>query len=123
MISIRDTGVRKEMKENFYHGLLLGILSHIDDWMVQSNAESGDGCSDISIEIRNREIGIVIELKYAEGGAFEGGCLEAMKQIRERRYEESLLKDGMKTIYRYGIACYRKRCRVVSEQYSGRKSD
>lgn len=123
MISIRDTGVRKEMKENFYHGLLLGILSHIDDWIVQSNAESGDGCSDISIEIRNREIGIVIELKYAEDGAFEEGCLEAMKQIRERRYEESLLKDGMKTIYRYGIACYRKRCRVVSEQYSGRKSD
>ncbi len=123
MISIRDTGVRKEMKENFYHGLLLGILSHIDDWMVQSNAESGDGYSDISIEIRNREIGIVIELKYAEDGAFEEGCLEAMKQIRERRYEESLLKDGMKTIYRYGIACYRKRCRVVSEQYSGRKSD
>ena len=60
MISIRDTGVRKEMKENFYHGLLLGILSHIDDWMVQSNAESGYGYSDSSIEIRNREIGIVI---------------------------------------------------------------
>lgn len=83
MISIRDTNVRKNVKENFYHGLLLGILGNKDDWIVRSNAESGDGYSDISIEIRRKSTGIVIELKYAEDGAFENGCREALKQIKE----------------------------------------
>ncbi len=114
-ISIRDTYVRKEMKENFYHGILLGLLSHMDGWSVKSNAESGEGYSDISIEIRPKGIGIVIELKYAEDGAFEDGCREAMKQIRDRKYEDALVKNGMRTIYRYGIACYKKQCRVISE--------
>ena len=107
MISIRDTSVRKGMKENFYHGLLLGILGNMDNWIVQSNAESGDGYSDISIEIRRKRIGIVIELKYAENGAFEEACKEAMEQINERNYEKSLEGDGMTTIYKYGIACYK----------------
>jgi len=114
-ISIRDTGVRKTMKENFYHGILLGLLAHMDGWLVKSNAESGEGYSDISIEIRQRDIGIVIEIKYAENGAFDAACQEALQQIRERSYESTLVEDGMRTIYRYGIACYRKRCRVVSE--------
>ena len=114
MISIRDTSVRKGMKENFYHGLLLGILGNMDNWIVQSNAESGDGYSDISIEIRRKRIGIVIELKYAEDGALEEACKEAMEQINERNYEKSLEGDGMTTIYKYGIACYKKRCKVIS---------
>lgn len=114
-ISIRNTYVRKEKKENFYHGILLGLLACMDAWSVRSNAESGDGYSDISIEIRQRRIGIVIELKYAEDGAFDAGCREAVQQIRDRRYEEILLKNGMRTIYRYGIACYKKQCRVISE--------
>lgn len=113
-ISVRDTGVRKEMKENFYHGILLGLLGNMDDWIVMSNAESGEGYSDITIEIEESEIGIVIELKYAEDAAFEEGCMAALQQIRDRHYEEILVRDGMKTIYRYGIACYKKRCRVVS---------
>lgn len=121
-ISIRDTGFRKEMKENFYHGILLGLLAHMDGWSVRSNAESGEGYSDISIEIRPKGIGIVIELKYVEDGAFEKGCVEAMKQIRDRKYEEPLLRDGMKTIYRYGIACYKKQCRVMSETDDGSSS-
>ena len=114
MISIRDTNVRKGMKENFYHGLLLGILGNMDNWIVQSNAESGDGYSDISIEIRRKEVGIVIELKYAENGALEEACKEAVEQINKRNYEESLRNDGMTTIYKYGIACYKKRCKVIS---------
>ena len=114
MISIRDTGAPKEMKENFYHGILLGILGNRNDWIVRSNAESGEGYSDISIEIRQKRIGIVIELKYARDAAFEWGCREALKQIRDKKYKDSLLKNGMETIYQYGIACYRKQCRVVS---------
>lgn len=117
-ISIRDTGVRKAMKENFYHGILLGLLAYMDGWSVHSNAETGEGYSDISIEIRPKGIGIVIELKYAEDGAFVDGCNEALNQIRDRKYEEALVKDGMRTIHRYGIACYKKQCRVVSESFA-----
>ena len=113
-ISIRDNSVKKEMKENFYHGILLGLFAGMNSWKVRSNAESGDGYSDISIEIEEQEIGIVIELKYAENAAFDRACQDAMQQINDRNYEEALLDDGMKTIYRYGIACYKKRCKVIS---------
>ena len=113
-ISIRDTNVKKEMKENFYHGILLGLFGNMDGWDVQSNAESGDGYSDISVEVEDRDIGIVIELKYAENAAFDNACKEALKQIRDRNYGEKLADDGMTTIRKYGIACYKRRCRVVS---------
>ena len=114
-ISIRDTCVRKEMKENFYHGVMLGLFTGMKGWKVKSNAESGDGYSDISVEVEDQEIGIVIELKYAENAAFDNACREALEQIHDNHYEEALADDGMKTIYRYGIACYKKRCKVVSE--------
>lgn len=113
-ISIRDNNVKKEMKENFYHGILLGLLGHMDNWIVRSNAETGEGYSDISIEIEDEDIGIVIELKYAENAVFEAACQVALQQIIDRKYEDALRNDGMKTIYRYGIACYKKRCKVIS---------
>lgn len=86
----------------------------MDSWKIESNAESGDGYSDIIIECEEQEIGIIIELKYAEGAAFDKKCMEAIQQIRDRNYEEILIDDGMKTIYRYGISCYKKRCKVIS---------
>ncbi len=113
-ISIRDTHTKKEMKENFYHGILLGLFGNMDGWNVQSNAESGDGYSDISIEIEEQETGIVIELKYAENASFDAACREAMKQINDRNYGEKLIDDGMKIIRKYGIACYKRRCKVIS---------
>lgn len=113
-ISIRDTNARKERKENFYHGILLGLFAGMEGWNVRSNAESGEGYSDISVEVEDKDIGIVIELKYAEKAAFEDGCKEALRQIRDRKYEEMLMDDGMTTIRRYGIACYKKRCKVVA---------
>lgn len=106
-ISIRDTGVKKEMKENFYHGVLLGLFGNINSWKVKSNAESSNGYSDINVKVEDRDIGIVIELKYAENTAFDNACKEALEQIYDRNYEEALVDDGMKTIYRYGIACYK----------------
>lgn len=114
-ISIRDTFVKKEMKENFYHGILLGLLGSMDGWDVRSNAESGEGYSDISIEVEAREIGIIIELKYAENATFDESCRSALQQIKDRNYAETLLDDGMRTIHSYGIACYKKRCRVLSD--------
>lgn len=80
-ISIRDTNVRKERKENFYHGILLGIFSNMDNWYVRPNVESGDGYSDIIVESGEKEVGIVIELKYAGNAAFGDACRKAMQQI------------------------------------------
>ncbi len=113
-ISIRDVNGRKDRKENFYHGILLGLFGNMDDWSVMSNAESGEGYGDILVEVEGEGIGIVIELKYAENADFEAGCRRAMQQIKDRNYEEALVDDGMETIYRYGIACYKKRCKVIS---------
>ena len=112
-ISIRDTFVKKEMKENFYHGILLGLFGNMDDWIVQSNVESGEGYCDIRVEVQEKEIGIIIELKYAENANFDLACQEALMQIQDKNYEEALIDNGIKTIYRYGIACYKKRSKVI----------
>ncbi len=112
-ISIRDMAVRKDKKENFYHGILLGLLGYKDSWIVLSNPEAGEGYSDILVEIEDEDIGIIIEVKYAENADFEAGCREAIDQIEQKHYEEKLVDDGMRTIFKFGIACYKKRCRVV----------
>lgn len=111
-ISIRDTFVRKEKKENFYHGILLGLLSHRGDWMLSSNAEAGEGYSDILIRMRSRSIGIVIEIKYTDGTDLEKGCQDALSQIQEKDYARRLIEDEMETILTYGIACRKRRCMV-----------
>lgn len=111
-ISIRDTAIAKEKKENFYHGILLGLLGYKENWYIKSNAESGEGYSDILIEIPETRTGIVIEMKYAENGYFDTACKEALKQIQEKKYETKLKEDGMKQIIKYGIACYKKSCCV-----------
>lgn len=114
-ISIRDTFAQKPTKENFYHGLLLGILGFKEDWSVLSNRESGDGFSDILIQIEDEDIGIVIEVKYAEDGNLEEECQRAMQQIIDTRYVEALEQEGVHMILKYGIACYKKTCKVVLE--------
>ena len=114
-ISVRDTAVRRNMKENFYHGMLLGLLQNQDNWLVKSNAETGEGYSDISIRMPDRT-GIVIELKYAEDGNLEAACGEALKQIEEKKYAEGLKRQGMKKIMKYGIAFYEKECMVAVVQ-------
>ena len=115
-ISIRDTYVHKGRKENFYHGILLGLLGFKSDWAVMSNRESGEGYSDILIEIGDEEIGIVIEVKYPDNANLEEGCRKALDQIETKNYEKQLRDEGMKTILKYGIACYKKRCRVACEK-------
>ena len=102
-ISVRDTAVRRNMKENFYHGMLLGLLQNQGSWLVRSNAETGEGYSDISIQTPDRT-GIVIELKYADDGNLEKACGEALGQIEEKKYAEGLKRRGTKKIIKYGIA-------------------
>ncbi|MDE7038425.1 MAG: PD-(D/E)XK nuclease domain-containing protein, partial [Lachnospiraceae bacterium] len=112
-ISIRDTFVKKSMKENFYHGILLWILGYKDNWIVSSNEESGDGYSDILVRSDDEEKGIVIEVKYAEDGRLEEACRKALEQIECKRYEEELQEEGVEYILKYGIACYKKRCKIL----------
>lgn len=115
-ISIRDTAVRRDKKENYYHGILLGLLSFESSWDLASNRESGDGYCDIMAEIDTEGIGIVIELKYADNGDLDAACRKAMEQIDLKRYDEQLIDDGMETILKYGVACYKKRCRIILDK-------
>ena len=119
-ISVRDTAVRIDRKENFYHGMLLGMLKSQGNWRIQSNAELGEGYSDISIRTPERT-GIIIELKYAHDGKLEASCAQALKQIEERKYAVGLQRQGMKKIIKYGIAFYEKECMVASSEYVGRE--
>ena len=112
-ISIRDTAVSKERKENFYHGILLGLLGYKTSWLTKSNAESGTGYSDILVEVPDNRTGIVVELKYAEDGDMEAACAKALTQIDEKNYIMKLKQDGMRNFIKYGIACYKKDCKVV----------
>ena len=112
-ISIRDSWAPKGRKENFYHGVLLGLLSHREDWAIFSNVEAGNGFSDILIESGDGELGIVIEVKYPDVGDLEKGCREALEQIERMGYEEKFRQDDIGTVLKYGIACNRKKCRVV----------
>ncbi len=111
-ISVRDTAVRTNIKENFYHGLLLGLLRSQGNWLIKSNAETGEGYSDISIQTSDR-VGIAIELKYANDGNLESACRVALEQIEEKKYTEDLKRRRMRKIIKYGIAFYEKECIVV----------
>ena len=116
-ISVLDTKARNEEKEIFYHGILLGILKSNVSWAVRSNRESGDGYADILIKPKNPDVGIVIELKYARSfKELDQACERALEQIRDRRYDEALREDGRSEILAYGIAFWKKRCKVLAER-------
>ena len=114
-VSIRDTFVKKPTKENFYHGLLLGILGYKEGWTVTSNREAGEGFSDIMIRMDEGNTGIIIEVKYAEENP-EAACRRALEQIQEKGYAQGMRSEGIQTILKYGIACCRKTCRVLMER-------
>ena len=113
-ISVRDTFVQKPTKENFYHGILLGILGFKENWLVTSNRESGDGFADIRLKPKNPDAGIIVELKYVRSlHDLDQACERALEQIEDRRYDTELREDGRNDILAYGIAFCRKRCKVV----------
>ena len=112
-ISIRDTNTAIDKKENFYHGLLLGILRGNIAWIIKSNQESGEGYADIIMEIPEQRIGCIFEMKYAQDGNLEKTCVIALKQIEDKKYTTILSEDGMNIIYKYGVACYKKDCKVM----------
>ena len=112
-IRIRDTFVKKALKENFYHGILVGILGVKEGWQVSSNKETGEGYGDILIETEDGKTGIIIEMKYADDGNLSGACETALRQIEEKQYDEIFRENGVNRILKYGIACYKKRCRLM----------
>ena len=116
-ISIRDTAAAKVRKENFYHGILLGLLGYKASWLIKSNAESRTGYSDILVEVPDNRTGIVIELKYAEDGDMDAACSKALEQIEEKEYVAKLKQDGMRNFIKYGIACFKKDCKVVIGEF------
>ena len=112
-ISVFDTRAEKELS---YHTLMIGLLAGNSDWLVKFNVEAGDGFADIVIETEDPTDGIIIELKYSrEASGMDKACERAIAQIRERRYAEYLKNDGRDNILLYGIAFYKKRCKVVVE--------
>ena len=112
-ISIRDAIAREGKKENFYHGFLLGILNFCGEWIIQSNHEAGNGYSDILIRYIGKPVGFEIEMKYGQSENLDTDCREALEQIEKQHYTDELKKFGCKHIYCYGIACYKKTCKVA----------
>ena len=114
-ISIRDTFARRELKENFYHGMLLGLLAFKGNWGVSSNREAGQGYADIRVEVADGEepLGIVIEVKYARDGNLDAACEEALGQIEKRQYGDAFYDEDIEKVLKYGIACYRDKCRIM----------
>ncbi len=118
-ISVLDTKARDNQKENFYHGMLLGMLRSEEEWLILSNVESGDGFCDILIEPEDLDVGIIIELKYSlTVSGMDAACKKALSQIKEKRYDERLRNNGRNRIIVYGIAFCRKRCQVEVEELS-----
>ncbi|MCC8103791.1 MAG: ATP-binding protein [Clostridiales bacterium] len=115
-ITVRDSSVQKDKKEILYHGLMIGILANVDGWKAKTNADTGDGYSDVMVKIPREDIGIIVEFKYAENAQFTAGCKEAMDQIERMDYTRELKNEGYHTIYKYGIACFKKKCKVVCEK-------
>lgn len=113
-ISIRDTFAKKELKENFYHGILLGLLAFKGNWAVSSNREAGEGYADILVEIDDEvPMGIVIEVKYARDGHLDAACQEALGQIQRRQYGDAFYDEDIEKVLKYGIACYKDKCKVM----------
>ena len=116
-ISVFDTKAPEMEKENSYHTFLAGMLTGNTDWVVKSNVEAGEGFADIIIKPQNPDDGIIFELKYSkEASGLDKACERAIKQIGDRRYSEYLKNDGRHNMTFYGIAFYKKRCKVVVEK-------
>ena len=112
-ISVRDWSVREDLKENYYHGYLLGLLTATPGGLVRSQREMGDGYSDISMQ--NMDTGVVIELKYGGDDKLDAHAENALKQIVETKYEEEFRRWDVERVYKYGVACYKRKCRILKQ--------
>lgn len=113
-VSIRDTFTRKYLRENFYHGFVLGLLTGFKD--IRSNSESGNGFSDILILNRKDKVAAILELKYSDSdseSSMEGACMDAISQAEKLDYGTDLPRRGLaKKIIIYGISFNKKQAVV-----------
>lgn len=113
-ISVFDPKGSEIEKEKFYHAFLTGILIGNGNWGVSSNKETGDGFADILVELDNPNKGLVIEIKSVDKVTdLDKASAKAIKQIKDKRYYKYLINEGRNDILAYGIAFYKKRCRVT----------
>lgn len=116
-ISVLDPKGSEKEKEKFYHAFLSGLLVGNGTWGVLSNKETGDGYADLMVEMDDPNAAMILELKSVEKvSELQNACDRAIKQIHERRYDAYLRDEGRNDIWIYGIAFYKKRCKVAAEK-------
>ena len=101
--------------ESYYHGFLAGLFGGNGNYRVLSNRETGLGRADLVLKTPRIRKGraIVFELKAVKSlQELEKGCEAALKQIKEKKYQEELRQEGYENILAYGICFYRKECLV-----------
>lgn len=98
--------------ENFYHGFMIGLLSHMDGYIVKSNRETGDGRCDIYIKpLSIFDKAVIIEMKVCDKPKeLFTKPQDALQQIEDKKYAYELNESGYEDIIKYGMAFYRKDC-------------
>ena len=116
-ISVFDVKGTEKEKENSYHLLLFGLLVGNGAWCVRSNREAGEGFADLVVETDDPNEGMILELKSTDRiSNLDTACGQALAQIHDRRYDEYLREEGRNHVWAYGIAFYKKRCKVTVEK-------
>jgi len=110
--------------ENFYHGFVVGISKGLPDYLVISNRESGQGRSDIFVmEKAPSNRALILELKMSNSFlTLEQVAAQALQQIEDKNYDQALLYEGYTEIEKYGIAFFKKRCKVLKQPSTAKSS-
>jgi hypothetical protein len=103
-----------DSKEAFYHGFMLGTLKRLKGYTVTSNRETGYGRSDLVMR-GGMDKAIIFEFKVAkEFNELSAECKDALKQIEDNNYAADSIREGYTDIMKYGIAFYKKRCKIMA---------
>ena len=109
-----DTISSYDYQENFYHGVMLGVLRGLHNYNVKSNRETGLGRSDITLRhASGRSKALLFELKWTKNiHELKKKCEEALTQIKEGMYIKELESECYNDVISYGVAFCKKSCEV-----------
>ena len=111
---LRRTISYYDYREDFYHAFFAGIFAGAG-YVVQSNKEHGEGRSDIIVQDYAGDRLAVFEVKYSRKlEDLEADCEKAISQIDEKMYAEEF-QDTYAEVICYGIAFYKKRCKILKK--------